>query len=121
MDQNGWSMAHGSLCFHPEEDVVKSLAGRIAVVAGASRGIGMGAAIELGAAGAFVYALGRTLEPGTGEAAGSLRQTVQAIEELGGRAEAIVCDCADDGDLDAVFARVEAVHGHLEVLVKSIF
>src|ERR1700738_4309308 len=113
MDQNGWSMAPGSLCLHPGEDIVKSLAGRIGVVAGGSRGIGMGAAIELGAAGAFVYALGRTLEPGTGEAAGSLRQTVQALEELGGRAEPIVCDCADAAALDATFPRVEGVHGHL--------
>src|SRR3954464_2803168 len=75
------------------ETAMKPLHGRIAVVAGASRGIGMGVAIELGAAGAFVYALGRTLMAGSGgapgtRAAGSLEETVAAIAELGGEGQA---------------------------------
>lgn len=105
---------------------MKPLAGRVAVVAGASRGIGMGAAIELGAAGAFVYALGRTLKSGTGGApgtlaAGSLEETVAAISELGGEGRAIACDCADPEPLAPVFAEIEARHGRLDVLVNSVF
>src|SRR5258708_337339 len=88
------------------ENRMKPLEGRVAVVAGASRGIGMGAAIELGAAGAFVYALGRTLRAGTGGAAGSLDETVNAIEGLGGQGRAIACDCADPAALSQIFAEI---------------
>jgi dehydrogenase/reductase SDR family protein 1 len=101
--------------------VQRPLGGRVAVVAGASRGIGMGAAVELGAAGAFVYALGRTLNPGTGDAKGSLSETVGLIEELGGRGLAVACDCTDDQALAAIFARVKAEQGRLDVVVNSVF
>jgi NAD(P)-dependent dehydrogenase (short-subunit alcohol dehydrogenase family) len=57
----------------------RPLDGRIALVAGATRGIGKGVAVELAAAGALVYPLGRTLERGTGDAAGSLRETADLI------------------------------------------
>jgi len=105
---------------------MKPLLGRVAVVAGASRGIGMGVAIELGAAGAFVYALGRTLKAGTGGApdtlaAGSLEETVAAIAELGGEGQAVACDCGDPDALARHFADVEARHGRLDVLVNSVF
>ena len=100
---------------------MQPLLGRVAVVAGASRGIGMGAAIELGAAGAYVYALGRTLKPGTGGAAGSLDETVAAIAELGGAGQAVACDCADPDALADLFALVEKRHGRLDVLVNSVF
>jgi NAD(P)-dependent dehydrogenase (short-subunit alcohol dehydrogenase family) len=100
---------------------MKPLQGRVAVVAGASRGIGMGAAIELGAAGTLVYALGRTLRAGTGGAAGSLEETIGAIEAAGGAGQAIACDCADPAALRQVFAEVEARHGRLDVLVNSVF
>jgi dehydrogenase/reductase SDR family protein 1 len=100
---------------------MKALLGRVAVVAGSSRGVGMGAAIELGAAGAFVYALGRTLKAGTGGATGSLDETVSAIAELGGEGRAVACDCADADALASVFAEIEARHGRLDVLVNSVF
>jgi dehydrogenase/reductase SDR family member 1 len=99
----------------------RPLEGRVAVVAGASRSIGMGIAVELGAAGAFVYALGRTLEPRPDAPGKSLTETVQQIEALGGRAAAVVCDCTDDQAVAAVMARVEAEQGRLDVLVNSVF
>jgi dehydrogenase/reductase SDR family protein 1 len=99
----------------------KPLAGRVAVVAGASRTIGMGAAIELGAAGAYVYALGRTLKPGSGEAKGSLSETIDMIREAGGDGEAVVCDCTNDMALGAAFDKVQAERGRLDVLVNSVF
>lgn len=99
----------------------KPLAGRVAVVAGASRTIGMGAAVELGAAGAYVYALGRTLKPGSGEAKGSLSETLEQIRALGGDGEAVACDCTDDAALGAAFERVQAERGRLDVLVNSVF
>jgi NAD(P)-dependent dehydrogenase (short-subunit alcohol dehydrogenase family) len=99
----------------------RPLEGRVAIVAGASRGIGMGAAVELGAAGAYVYALGRTLKAGTGDAKGSLSETLQQIRDLGGNGVAIACDCTDDAALGEVFARVKAERGRLDVLVNSVF
>jgi len=99
----------------------RGLEGRVAIVAGASRGIGMGSAVELGAGGAFVYALGRTLEPGTGDFPGSLMETVDLIESLGGKGVPIPCDCTNEEELTAVFRQVEAEHGRLDVLVNSVF
>lgn len=99
----------------------KPLDGRVAVVAGASRGIGMGIAVELGAAGAFVYALGRTLEPGSGGAAGSLSETVRLIESLGGKALAVRCDCTSEDEVASVLRRVQADHQRLDCLVNSVF
>ncbi|MBV1918607.1 MAG: SDR family oxidoreductase [Sphingomonadaceae bacterium] len=101
--------------------MTRPLEGRAAVVAGASRGIGMGVAVELGAAGAKVYVLGRTLRAGEGERGGSLEETVQQIEALGGQGVAIPCDASEDAVLGEVFERVESDEGRLDVLVNSIF
>lgn len=93
-------------------------AGRVAIVAGASRGLGRGIAIELGAAGAFVYLLGRTMAPG---GSGSLLETLEQVEALGGHGAAIACDCLDDDALAAALAQVRAKHGRLDILVNSVF
>jgi dehydrogenase/reductase SDR family protein 1 len=102
-------------------DQERRLDGRIALVAGATRGIGKGVAAELAAAGALVYALGRTLEPGKGEGAGSLRETAALIAELGGEAVPIACDCADPAAIAAVVGRIREAHNRLDVVVNSVF
>ena len=61
------------------------LAGRIAVVTGASRGIGRGIAIELGAAGATVYVTGRTVKPGVAALPGTIGETADLVTKGGGR------------------------------------
>lgn len=98
-----------------------SLAGAVAVVTGASRGIGKGCALELARAGATVYVTARTLRPGDGPRAGSLEATVEEVEAHGGRAIPVRCDHADDADVDALFARVRAEQGRLDVLVNNAF
>ncbi|MFC3711502.1 SDR family NAD(P)-dependent oxidoreductase [Sphingoaurantiacus capsulatus] len=95
------------------------LAGRVALVAGASRSLERGIAIEVGAAGAFVYLLGRTLSPGSGT--GSLVETLEQVEALGGRGATIACDCRDDDALAASLAHVRRTHGRLDILVNSVF
>ena len=103
-----------------ESTQTKPLDGRVAVVVGASRGIGKGIAIELALAGALVYAVGRTLEPRPGPA-GSLSETVATIAELGGRAMPVRCDATDDDDVEALFARVRDESGRLDILVNAAF
>jgi len=97
------------------------LDGATAVVAGGSRGIGRGCALELAAAGATVYVLGRTLNEGEGALPGSLNTTVQEASELGGTAIPVVCDLRSDGAIAEVFERVARERGEVDILVNSAF
>lgn len=95
--------------------------GRVAVVCGASRGIGKGMALELALAGAHVVVTGRTVQSRPGGPAGSLSETVGEIERLGGRAEVRRCDAADEEAVAALFRDVGSAHGRIDVLVNSVF
>jgi dehydrogenase/reductase SDR family protein 1 len=97
------------------------LVGRVAVVTGASRGIGKGCAFELAAAGATVYVTGRTAEDGTGSRPGSLAATVAEIADAGGRAVAIRCDHSADADVERLFSQVLTEAGRIDVLVNNAF
>jgi len=98
-----------------------SLEGRVAVVTGASRGIGKGCALELAAAGATVYLTARTVEAGSHPLPGTLGETAAEVAEAGGRAIPVRCDHTDDEQVRALFARVEQDEGGLDVLVNSAF
>ena len=106
---------------HDARPLPRPLAGQVAVVTGASRGIGKGCATELALAGATVYVTARTLRPGDGPRAGSLEATVEEIAGLGGHAIPVRCDHAVDADVDALFARVRDEQGRLDVLVNNAF
>ncbi len=98
-----------------------ALAGRVAVVTGASRGIGKGIALELGAAGATVYLTGRTVDAGKGWLPGTIGETAAQVTELGGTGVAVACDHHDDAQVAAVFERVAAEEGRLDVLVNNVY
>jgi NAD(P)-dependent dehydrogenase (short-subunit alcohol dehydrogenase family) len=102
------------------EASVAALEGKVAVVAGASRGIGKGIALELGAAGATVYLTGRTVEPSKGSP-GSLAETAAAIDASGGVSVPVRCDHSDDADVAALFVQISSEQGHLDVAVNCVF
>ncbi len=100
---------------------MKSLTGKVAVVTGASRGVGKGIALSLGEAGATVYLTGRTEHEG--ECAGALPGTIHAtaaeVTRLGGQGIAVRCDYGHDDEVIALFKRVQDEQGRLDVLVNS--
>ncbi|HQR03047.1 MAG: SDR family NAD(P)-dependent oxidoreductase [Proteobacteria bacterium] len=92
--------------------------GRIALVTGASRGIGRAIAQRLAAAGATVVVTARTLET-AGAYAGTLKETVALIEAAGGRALPLVADLENPVDLAGIVGRAVALAGGLDILVHS--
>ncbi len=99
---------------------MKTLEGTIALVTGASRGIGRGIALELGALGATVYVTGRTTEKGHSKLPGTINETAAAITAAGGHGVAIVCDHADDEQVKALFEEVRTREGHIDILVNNV-
>ncbi len=97
----------------------KKLEGTIAIVTGASRGVGKGIALGLGEAGATVYVTGRSTAPG--RIPGTIGETADEVTALGGRGIAVRCDHADDADVEALFARVLEEQGRVDVLVNNAF
>lgn len=91
----------------------------VAVVTGASRGIGKGIALELGAAGFTVYVTGRTVD--AGPIPGTVGETAREIDALGGEGIAVACDHHDDAQVAAVFEKVRAEQGRLDVLVNNVY
>ncbi len=97
------------------------LTGRVAIVTGASRGIGKGCALELGALGATVYVTGRSTHAGAHPLGGTVGETAAAVSAAGGRGIAIACDHRDDSQVKRLFKQVETEQGRLDVLVNNAF
>ena len=101
------------------------LAGTVAIVTGASRGIGKGIALELGAAGATVYVTARSTSEADHPLPGTVGATAQEIDAIGadagGKGIAVALDHRDDAAVESLFDRVLAEHGHLDVLVNNAF
>ncbi|MBS3027190.1 MAG: SDR family NAD(P)-dependent oxidoreductase [Dolichospermum sp. DET50] len=98
------------------------LAGKIALVTGATRGIGKGIAIGLGEAGATVYITGRTLESNHDSLGGSLQETETAVGEAGGICISVQVDHSDDEQIQQLFAQIEREqNGQLDILVNNVY
>jgi dehydrogenase/reductase SDR family protein 1 len=95
----------------------RPLSGKVAVVTGSSRGIGRGTAIALGEQGATVYVTGRS----TGEGELTVDRTAALVDEAGGRGIAVRTDHADDAQIAALFDRVGADGGKLDILVNNVY
>ena len=100
----------------------KSLAGTVAVVAGATRGAGRGIARALGEAGATVYCTGRSVRGNRSpyNRPETIEETAEMISAAGGSAVALRVDHTVEEEVEALFQRVEREHGRLDVLVNSI-
>ncbi len=92
----------------------------VAVVTGASRGAGRGIAVALGARGAIVYVTGRTEIPDSAPLPGSIGETAAAVTAAGGLGIAVRVDHGNDDEIAALFARVGAEQGHMDILVNNV-
>lgn len=101
----------------------KPLTGRIALVAGATRGAGRAIAVELGAAGATVYATGRTTREKHSEMgrAETIEETAELITEAGGQAFAVPTDHLEEDQVRALVERIDREQGRLDILVNDIW
>jgi NAD(P)-dependent dehydrogenase (short-subunit alcohol dehydrogenase family) len=99
------------------------LAGKVALVAGATRGAGRGIAVQLGAAGATVYVTGRTTRSHRSEMnrPETIEETASLVDEAGGRGIAAQVDHLVPDEVSSLVNRIEAEHGGLNVLVNNIW
>jgi NAD(P)-dependent dehydrogenase (short-subunit alcohol dehydrogenase family) len=98
---------------------MKDLNGKVALVTGASRGIGKGIARVLGQEGMTVYVTGRSVNPGDHPFPGTVGETAEEVTQGGGRGIALAVDHADEDQIAALFERIRKDEGRLDILVNN--
>jgi NAD(P)-dependent dehydrogenase (short-subunit alcohol dehydrogenase family) len=101
----------------------RTLRGKVALVAGATRGAGRGIAVELGAAGATVYVTGRTTRVRRSEydRPETIEETAELVKEAGGEGIAIPTDHLEPAQVEALVDRIAREQNRLDVLVNDIW
>jgi NAD(P)-dependent dehydrogenase (short-subunit alcohol dehydrogenase family) len=99
------------------------LAGKVALVSGATRGGGRGIAVALGEAGATVYATGRSTRERRSEVdrPETIEETAELVSAAGGEGIAVAVDHLDPGQVAGLVERIDSEHGRLDVLVNDIW
>jgi citronellol/citronellal dehydrogenase len=95
------------------------LAGKVAIVTGASRGLGKAMATELARDGASVAVVARTVEAGQSRLPGTIHETVEEIEGAGGTAFPVRCDVTQEKDVVAMVDRVIERFGRLDIMINN--
>jgi NAD(P)-dependent dehydrogenase (short-subunit alcohol dehydrogenase family) len=105
------------------DDGQGALNGKVALVAGATRGAGRGIAVQLGAAGATVYVTGRTTRSQRSEMnrPETIEETAELVADVGGRGIAVQVDHLEPAEVKALIERIEAEQGALHILVNDIW
>ncbi|MEV8021052.1 SDR family oxidoreductase [Streptomyces sp. NPDC086554] len=101
-----------------------ALTGKIALVAGATRGAGRAMAVELGRAGATVYVTGRTTREHTsevGRATETIEETAELVDAAGGKGIAVPTDHLEPEQVEALVERIDREQGRLDILVNDIW
>ncbi|MFI8447138.1 SDR family oxidoreductase [Streptomyces erythrochromogenes] len=100
-----------------------TLEGKVALVAGATRGAGRGIAVQLGARGATVYVSGRSTRGRRSEydRPETIEETAELVTAAGGRGIAVVADHLVPGEVEALVRRINTEQGRLDVLVNDIW
>jgi len=99
-----------------------SLAGRVALVAGATRGAGRGIARALGEAGATVYCTGRSVKgrPSPYKRRETIDETAAMINDAGGQAIAVRVDHSIESEVKALFSRIARAHKRIDIVADSV-
>ncbi|GEL68695.1 SDR family oxidoreductase [Myxococcus virescens] len=105
------------------QDMKDSLKGRVALVAGGTRGAGRGIAVQLGAAGATVYVTGRTTRAQRSEQnrPETIEETAEQVTAAGGLGIAVQTDHLVPEQVQALVKRIDGEQGRLDVLVNDIW